>query len=119
MAEQKPVAIITGAGRGIGRATAVELSKAGYHCVLAARDAAALNETSQAIGGGLVVPTDVTKPDDVNRLIATTLEKLGRIDALINNAGLAPVQPVAETTDEQWRAILDTNLSSAFYTTRA
>ena len=85
------IAIITGAGRGIGRATAVALAGAGYHVVLAGRDASALEETSKLIDrGGLVVPTDVTKPQEVDRLIATALERFGGIDALVNNAGLAP-----------------------------
>ena len=113
------VAIITGAGRGIGRATAVVLAEAGYRVVLAGRDVAALEETSELIGGGLVVGTDVTKPDEVDQLIARSVEHFGGIDALINNAGLAPVQPIAEMTIEQWHAVINTNLSAAFYATRA
>jgi NAD(P)-dependent dehydrogenase (short-subunit alcohol dehydrogenase family) len=121
MVQPVPVAIITGAGRGIGRATAVELSNAGYRVVVAGRDRIALQETLQSVGveHGLAVPTDVTKPEDVDRLIATAIERFGRIDAVVNNAGLAPVQSIREMTIEQWRAVLDTNLSAAFYTTRA
>jgi NAD(P)-dependent dehydrogenase (short-subunit alcohol dehydrogenase family) len=118
--QHRPVAVITGAGRGIGRATAVELAKAGYLVVLAGRDAAALEETLLlAGGGGLAIPTDVTRPDDVERLIATSMHAYGCIDALVNNAGLAPVLPIAEMTVEQWRAVIETNLSAAFYATRA
>ncbi len=114
------VAIITGASRGIGQATAVELSRAGFHVVLAGRDKHTLDETRNALAGNaLVVPTDVSKPDHVERLITITLDNFGRIDALVNNAGLAPVLSIRETSIEQWHAILDTNLSAAFYATRA
>lgn len=118
------VAVITGAGRGIGRATAIELAGAGYRVVLAGRNRAALDETLQLAAGkvgarGVVLPSDVTRPDDVERLIALTLDRFGRIDALVNNAGLAPVRSIKETTIEQWRAVIDTNLSAAFYATRA
>jgi NAD(P)-dependent dehydrogenase (short-subunit alcohol dehydrogenase family) len=115
-----PVAVITGAGRGIGRATALEFSKAGYRVVLAARDSAALEETAKLCGReSVVVATDVTKPDDVERLFSTTLEKFGRIDVLVNNAGLAPIRSITEMSVDEWHAVLDTNLSAAFYTTRA
>lgn len=119
------VAVITGAGRGIGRATAVGLAGAGYRVVLAGRDREALDETLYLAGGtagsraGLAVPTDVTRPDEVDRLIAAALDAFGRVDAVVNNAGLAPVHAIRDTTDEQWRAVIDTNLSAAFYTTRA
>ena len=116
---QQHVAVITGAGRGIGRATARELARAGYRVVLAGRDRAALEETAAAVGGGLVVATDVTNPQDVQRLITLALETFGRVDAVINNAGLASVLPIAEMTIEQWQAVIETNLSAAFYTTRA
>ena len=116
----EPVAVITGAGRGIGRATAVELAGAGYRVVLAGRDRESLEETLHAIGGrGLAMPTDVTRPAEVGRLIAAALDAFGRVDALVNNAGLAPVRSVKEMTPEEWRAVIDTNLSAAFYATRA
>ena len=119
--DPQQVAVITGAGRGIGRATAVEFSRAGYVVVLAGRDRAALEETGRACHPGpcLAVQTDVTKPDEVDRLVAVTLETFGRLDVLVNNAGLAPVKSIPETTVEQWRAVIDTNLSAAFYATRA
>ena len=116
----EPVAVITGAGRGIGRATAVELAGAGYRVVLAGRDRESLEETLHAIGGrGLAMPTDVTRPAEVGRLIAAALDAFGRVDVLVNNAGLAPVRSVKEMTPEEWRAVIDTNLSAAFYATRA
>jgi NAD(P)-dependent dehydrogenase (short-subunit alcohol dehydrogenase family) len=119
--EQQQVAVITGAGRGIGRATAVELARAGYRVVLAGREREALEETARLVGAdrARIVPTDVTKSEDVERLIKVALDAFGRIDALVNNAGLAPVIPIPEMTVEQWRAVIDTNLSAAFYTTRA
>lgn len=118
MSENK-VAILTGAGGGIGRAIAIELARAGYRVVLAGRDRGMLEQTAQEFEGGIIVPTDVTRPDEVGRLIDATLETFGRIDALVNNAGLAPVKSIAEMSIEQWHAVIDTNLSAAFFTTKA
>ena len=115
----EPVAIITGAGRGIGRATALELARRGYRLALAARRLEDLNETARLIGGGLCVPTDVTDPEQVDRFVRQTLDRFGRIDAVVNSAGLAPVRPIAEMSIQEWRDVIDTNLSSAFYLTRA
>ena len=90
---QQPVAVITGAGRGIGRATAIELGRAGYRVVLAGRDPETLEETERMLGrdhaAARVVQADVTKPDDVERLIAVAHDDFGRVDALVNNAGHA------------------------------
>lgn len=113
------VAIITGAGRGIGRATAVELRRRGYALALAARGAAGLDETARLAGGALCLPTDVTDAAQVERLARETLARYGRIDAVVNNAGLAPVRPIVEMSPQEWRAVVDTNLSAAFYLTRA
>ena len=118
----QPVAIITGAGRGIGRATALELARLGHRVVLAARDVESLNETARTVGGdgrALAVPTDVTDPAQVERLAERALETFGRIDAVVNNAGLAPIRPIREMTPQEWKAVIDTNLSAAFYLTRA
>ena len=118
MSEQ--VAIITGAGRGIGRATAGELARRGYGLTLVARTEKELHETHKHFGGdALVSPCDVTDPAVVERVVAQTQEKFGRIDALVNNAGAAPVLTVEQTTPEEWRRVLDTNLSAAFYFVRA
>ena len=114
------VAIITGAGRGIGRATAVELARRGYSVVVAARGAQDLTETARLAGpSALAVPTDVTNPDQVGALVDRTLDRHGRIDAVVNNAGLAPVRSVAEMSPAEWREVIETNLSAAFYLTRA
>jgi NAD(P)-dependent dehydrogenase (short-subunit alcohol dehydrogenase family) len=115
-----PVAIITGAGRGIGRATAIELASRGYRLVLASRTLDDLSETAKLAGGAtVVVPVDITNPSDVERLIAKALDAFGRIDLLVNNAGYAPVLTIDTLTIDEWRRVIDTNLSSAFYTTRA
>ena len=116
----EPVAIITGAGRGIGRATAVELTRRGYRLALAARGADDLKETARLSGGDAVCcPTDVTDPQQVQRLVHRALDRYGRIDAVVNNAGLAPVRSIAEMSPEEWRDVIETNLSAAFYLTRA
>jgi NAD(P)-dependent dehydrogenase (short-subunit alcohol dehydrogenase family) len=114
-----PVAIITGAARGIGRATAVELKRAGHEVVLVSRTRADLEETARLAGGGIVICADVTKPSDVDALVTETLRRFGRIDAVVNNAGLAPMISVKEMSVDRWRAVLDTNLSAAFYLSRA
>jgi NAD(P)-dependent dehydrogenase (short-subunit alcohol dehydrogenase family) len=122
MNQPAPVAIITGAGRGIGRATAVELARLGYRLSLAARNVEALGETSRLASrpdASLICRIDVTDPEQVERLVQQTVGRFGRIDAVVNNAGLAPVRSIAETSVEQWRAVIDTNLSAAFYLCKA
>ena len=114
-----PVAIITGAGRGIGRATALELARRGYRLALVARGADGLNETARMAGGALCCPADVTKPEQMERVVQQALDRHGRIDAVVNNAGLAPVRPIVEMSPQEWRDVIETNLSAAFYLTRA
>jgi 3-oxoacyl-[acyl-carrier protein] reductase len=116
---QQPVAIITGAGRGIGRATAVLLSQTNYRLALLARTAPELEETRRLCGGGMVLPVDVADADAVQRAIAQGVEQFGRIDAIIHCAGLAPLRAIAETSVTEWHAILNTNLSAAFYLWKA
>ena len=115
----EPVAIITGAGRGIGRAAALELSRRGYRLALVARGPDGLNETARLAGGALCCPADVTSPEQVDRVVQQTLDRHGRIDAVVNNAGLAPVRPIVEMSPQEWRDVIETNLSAAFYLTRA
>lgn len=129
------MAIITGAGRGIGRATAVELARRGYGLALASRSVGEIEQTirlaEQAIGAGprsepetrhpyfVALPTDVTRSGEVDRLIGSTIDRFGRIDAVVHCAGLAPVRPIAQMGDDEWREVIDTNLSAGFYLCRA
>jgi len=115
----QPVAIITGAGRGIGRATAIELSKLGYRLALLARTESELRETERAARSALILPTDVTAPAAIQAAVDATMKEFGRIDAAIHCAGLAPVVSIAEMSVEDWHAVIDTNLSAAFYLARS
>ncbi|HET6250960.1 MAG TPA: SDR family oxidoreductase [Tepidisphaeraceae bacterium] len=112
---QKPVAIITGAGRGIGRAAAGELARRHYQLVLLARSVDELEETKKLCGGGLVLPVDVTDAAAVDRVIQTAFAEFGAIDAIVHCAGIAPVKSIADMSVAEWHAVIDTNLSAAFY----
>ena len=119
MTTSAKIALVTGGGSGIGRATALGLQSAGYCVVLAGRRAAELEQTAASAkpSGGkmLAVPTDVSKPDSVQALFATTKEAFGRLDVLFNNAGLgAPGIPMEELTYEQWSTVVGVNLTGAF-----
>ena len=116
------VAIVTGAGTGIGRAAALALAQAGYAVALAGRRAAPLEETAAEMVGAvaLVVPTDVADPASVEALFAATKEAFGRLDLLFNNAGLgAPAVPLEELSVEKWQLVIDVNLTGAFLCTQA
>lgn len=116
-----PVAIVTGAGSGIGRAVAVALSNEGYHVALAGRRRAELDETARQSRDAscLVVPTDVSDPSAVAALFAATKEKFGRLDLLFNNAGFgARPAPLEELEPSEWRSVVDVNLSGAFFCTQ-
>ncbi len=115
------VAIITGGGTGIGRASAVALSSHGWSVVVTGRREPALADTvAQLDGPGLAVAADVSQPDDVDRLFSEAAQRFGRVDLLFNNAGIgAPPVPVDELTVEQWRAVVDVNLTGAFLCARA
>lgn len=115
------VAIVTGAGSGVGRAVAIGLLNAGYRTVLAGRRESELRGTAELAGGeSLVVPTDVTDPEAVDALFAATQEAYGRLDLLFNNAGRGtPAVPIDELPLETWRAVIDLNLNGAFYCARA
>jgi NAD(P)-dependent dehydrogenase (short-subunit alcohol dehydrogenase family) len=114
-----PVAIVTGAGKGIGRACAELLGSRGYHVALLARTKQDLDEVSREIPQSLVLPTDVSKHEEVERAVTTTIERFGRVDALINAAGVAPILTIEETTIEKWHEVIDANLSATFYACRA
>ncbi len=114
-------ALVTGAGSGIGRAVAIALAGAGYQVAIAGRRAAALEETSAAAGGRLlVIPTDVTDATAVTRMVEETAARFGRLDVLFNNAGTAvPPTPIDELTVDAWRRVIDTNLTGVFLCAQA
>jgi len=115
------VALVTGAGSGIGRSVAVALACADYAVVLAGRRKAQLEQTAVEAGGAtLALVTDVTQPASVEALFAEIKSRFGRLDLLFNNAGIAtaPVG-VDELSVEDWRATIDTNLTGTFLCTRA
>ncbi len=117
------VVIVTGGGSGIGAAAATRLVARGDAVFIVGRDGTKLAATASALrnGPGEIAchQADVSKPDEVEHLVDTVLESKGRIDAVINGAGAAPMVPTCDVTTEQWREILDINLSSVFYMTRA
>jgi len=117
------VAIVTGAGSGIGRASALALLEAGYNVALAGRRADALQQTVQMAGAlgrnALPVATDATKAESVEALFEATRRAWGRLDVLFNNAGTgAPPVPLDELTVAQWQSVVDINLTAAFLCTQ-
>jgi NAD(P)-dependent dehydrogenase (short-subunit alcohol dehydrogenase family) len=120
----RKVAIVTGAGSGIGRAVALALLGEGYSVALAGRRREALERTAAEAGpssaSALVAPTDVRDPDSVEALFEAVRSTFGRLDLLFNNAGTgAPAVPLEDLTVEQWRHVVDINLTGAFLCTRA
>ncbi|WP_042403433.1 SDR family oxidoreductase [Streptacidiphilus carbonis] len=111
------IAVVTGAGSGIGRATARTLLGAGWAVALAGRRAEPLRETAEAAAGDsvLVAPTDVTDPGSVDALFAAVRTRFGRLDLLFNNAGVSALSaPPEDLGYEQWRRVVDTNLTGSF-----
>ena len=114
------VAIVTGAGSGIGRAVAVQLGAEGYCVVLVSRGRAGLEATAEAVDGEtFVYPADVTDTDVVTTLTEDVLASFGRIDALVNVAGYAELLPIEHVTAEHWRKTIDVNLSAPVLLTAA
>ena len=123
MSGEGKVAIVTGAGSGIGRQVAVTLLQAGYSVALAGRRPEALAETTEAAGEAgaraLRVPTDVAQPKAVAALFSQTKEAFGRLDLLFNNAGVsAPPIPLEDLTVDQWKTVVDVNLTGPFLCTQ-
>ena len=116
----RKVALVTGAGSGIGRAVSLALAEAGYAMVLAGRRQEALDKVKSEIKGEAIgVSTDIADPASVAALFAETKKVFGRLDVLFNNAGMgAPAIPMEDLTVAQWKAVVDTNLSGAFYCTQ-
>jgi NAD(P)-dependent dehydrogenase (short-subunit alcohol dehydrogenase family) len=116
-------AIVTGGSRGIGRALAEALAEAGADVCITNRSAddgrAAAEEIREATDADVIaVPADVTEEDDVERLVAETVERLGGVDILVNNAGIARTAPAYEMSVETWREVLETNLTGVFLPTK-
>ncbi|MFG1372007.1 SDR family NAD(P)-dependent oxidoreductase [Xanthobacter oligotrophicus] len=121
---QGKIVIVTGGGRGLGRAISEGFAAAGAHVVLTGRTAATVEEASAAIAaqGGAAegFAADVSREDDVDALCRAVVARHGRIDALVNNAGINPWYKAAEDTSlDEWRAVVDTNLTGVFLAARA
>ena len=122
--DHKRVALVTGAGSGIGRAVSLALAKGGYAVVLTGRRKAELERTAEGSkrfgGSATAVPADVSKPEAVNDLFAALRDEYGRLDVLFNNAGIsAPPVPFEDLSYGQWTAVVDVNLSGAFLCAQA
>lgn len=114
-AGELPVALVSGAGRGIGRTIAVQLSEAGHRVALTARGKADLQEAAQACPNPtMVVPGDATDPDFVDSCFAQVEQAWGPVSVLVANAGSGVSASVVRTTDEQWQQMLDLNLTAPF-----
>jgi NAD(P)-dependent dehydrogenase (short-subunit alcohol dehydrogenase family) len=121
MAASKKVALVTGAGTGIGKAVALALAADGYAVVLAGRRADKLEETAKEAGNAktLAVQTDVSDPESIKAVFARTRQTFGRLDVLFNNAGTgAPAVPMEELPLETWKKVVDTNLTGLFVCTQ-
>ncbi len=114
------VALVTGAGRGIGKAIAQGLADCGVQMAVNDIDAERVAVTAGTLhGDSNAYVADVSEPDEVNEMVQKVLTDFGRLDILVNNAGVEPRAPILEMTDEQWDEAIRTNLSGAFYTSRA
>ena len=117
------VAIITGAGRGIGRATALELARMGADIVVAELNRENAERTAFEVRGhgrrSLVVSTDVTSRKDLEPMVEQTRAEFGRIDILVNNAGIYRAAEILDVTEEHWDAIMNINAKAVFFTTQA
>jgi NAD(P)-dependent dehydrogenase (short-subunit alcohol dehydrogenase family) len=126
MSDELPVALVTGAARGIGLAVARLFLQRGHRVALLdndeatlARAEASLRHEGFAESLAMAVPADVSHPQQVDAAVARTLAHFGRIDALVNNAGVAVFKPIGETTFHEWRHVMATNLDGAFLMTQA
>jgi NAD(P)-dependent dehydrogenase (short-subunit alcohol dehydrogenase family) len=117
------VAFVTGAGRGLGRAGALALARAGAHVALMSRTRSQLEETAAAVEAlgrkTLVLPADTRKAEEVEQAVRSAVGTFGRIDILFNNAGTNVRKPVVDMTDEDWHTIIETNVKGVFVVARA
>lgn len=123
---QGKVVIITGGGTGLGKSMALNMAKEGADIVVAARRVPLIEETAQEIRKlgvrSLAIPTDVTNSEQVNQMITLTLSEMGKVDVLINNAGIVrgePPKDIWEISDKEWHHGIDVNLSGSFFCSRA
>src|SRR6266404_7795376 len=116
---ENQIAVVTGAGRGIGRAIAIELGKLGARVTLVARSRAELEETAAVIGASAsVMPADIRKKEDLEEVFEQVRTALGPVDILVNAAGLGIFGPVTDFKDEDFETLIQTNLRGAFFTCR-
>lgn len=117
------VAIVTGASSGLGVAFALSLAEAGADLALGARRVDRLGETARLVEAegrrSIVVSTDVTKPEDCQRLVDETMSELGRVDVLVNNAGIGTAIPASRETPDEFRAVVDANLMGSYWMSQA
>jgi NAD(P)-dependent dehydrogenase (short-subunit alcohol dehydrogenase family) len=120
---QGQAAIVTGAGRGIGRATALELARMGADIVVAELDGANAERTASEVRGlgrrALAVPTDVTSRPNLGAMVEQTRAEFGRIDILVNNAGIYRAAETLEVTEEHWDAVMNINAKAVFFASQA
>lgn len=119
--DEARVAVVTGGGRGIGRATAIALDAAGWSVAITGRTASSLDETLGSMSErSLAVPADVAVPGDVEKLFAAVVARFGRVDLLYNNAGIAaPAVPIDELDVDRWLSVVAINLTGSFLCARA
>jgi NAD(P)-dependent dehydrogenase (short-subunit alcohol dehydrogenase family) len=115
----RPTALVTGAARGIGLATAKLLTARGWAVAMLDRDAEELARASATVEGAAALVHDVSNPQAAPRMIAEVLERFGRLDGLVNNAGVADFGPIEQTDFERWRTVMTTNLDGPFLVTQA
>jgi NAD(P)-dependent dehydrogenase (short-subunit alcohol dehydrogenase family) len=117
------VAIVTGASSGLGAAFALGLAEAGADVAICARRVERLEETATGVRGlgrrCLAVPADVARPEDCTRVVEQTVRELGRVDVLVNNAGVGTAVPATRETPEQFRQVIDVNLSGSYWMAQA
>jgi NAD(P)-dependent dehydrogenase (short-subunit alcohol dehydrogenase family) len=122
MSSNGKVALVTGGGSGIGKASAIALAKEGFAVVIAGRRPERLEEVAREIEGVggqvLAVPSDITDPVQIKSLFAKTKERFGRLDVLFNNAGFGAAAPIEELPFERWKAVIDTILTGSFLCTQ-
>lgn len=117
------VALVTGAGRGLGKSMALALAEAGSDVICVARTKEQIGETCAGIEGfgrkGMAIPTDITSSRSVDQMCTAAMSEFGKIDILVNNAGISIAKPFCEVTDEEWDQVMNINLRGAFYCSRA